>query len=133
MVEELPYVLDADLRGGLKLALFLTRDQVARAIDDRQAWDSLIEGYLKAIRQVGITFSITNVDVDYVITVHNQSRKFISTHRSIEYVAVVAPIGAKDDQHSFVVHPSRREGHLKVFVSLFCFGIKVGVGHIRLG
>src|SRR6267143_7326338 len=94
VLEKFDDVFRADSSGGFEFALFLAHNEFAVRIEDGQAGDPLIEGDFIFLREIQVLIIISYVHVNHMIVFVDERGNFLRMERSVQNVAVVAPISA---------------------------------------
>lgn len=101
----------------------------------RPGWARLyfIENHSQASREIVIILPfVADVDVNDDVTGIDQRREGLRVERSIEHVAVLAPVAAEDDDHALAFVGGSRQTHFQFRFRLSRIGIQVHVRNGRL-
>src|SRR6266699_5294632 len=120
VIQEFDDVLRADSSRGLEFPLFLANDELTVGIEDGQAGNSLFEGDFVFLGEIEVLVVIPDVYMNDVIVIINERGDFIRMERSVQNVAVVAPIPAKDEENAFVVFRGCQESCSDLRGGLVC-------------
>src|ERR1700704_3589132 len=126
ILQEFDDVFGADSSGGFEFALFLAHDEFAVRIEDGQAGDPFFEGDFIFLREIQVPIIIPNVYVNHVIVFVDERGDFLRMERSVQNMAVVAPIPTEDEENALMVFRGGGEGRgnlcrrlLRVLVKLY--------------
>src|SRR5208283_4974012 len=75
----------------------------------RYGWDSFFHGNLVLLHQVLVLVAFPDVYVDDFVVPLEHGFHIGAMKCQVENVTVIAPVGAKDNQHSFVLSGSERQ------------------------
>src|SRR5208283_1169793 len=107
--------------GGLKLAVFLAKEEFPGGIEHRDGGNAAIEGYIVLLGEIEVFVELAGVHVDNDKILSEGGGDFGAVKSVVESVAVAAPIGAEDDENAFV----GRRGGMERFVD-FLLGVDTG-------
>src|SRR5882672_6122257 len=126
ILQEFDDVFGSDWGGGFECALFLAHNEFAVRLEAGQAGDPLIEGDFSFLREIQVLIIISYVHVNHMIVFVDERGNFLRMERSVQNVAVVAPISAEDKENALVVFRSGGEGRrdlcrrfLRVVIELY--------------
>src|SRR3981189_887097 len=137
ILQEFDDVFGADSSGGFEFPLFLAHDEFAVRIEDGQAGDPLFEGDFVLLREIQVPIIIPYVYVNHVIVFVDEGGDFLRMERSVQNMAVVAPIPTEDEENALMVFRGGGEGRsdlcrclvrvlIKLYVRLRRFGRSPG-------
>src|SRR5258705_6520787 len=130
VLEEFDDVFGPYSSGGFEFALFLAHDEFAVRIEDGQAGDPLFEGDFIFLRDVQVPIIIPYVYMNHVIVFVDERGDFLRMERSVQNMAVVAPIPTKDEENALMVFRGGGEGRGDLCRRLLRVLIKL---YVRLG
>src|SRR6267378_4156415 len=126
ILQEFDDVFGPDSSGGFEFALFLAHDEFAVRIENCQAGDPLFEGDFILLREIQVPIIIPYVYVNHVIVFVDERGDFLRMERSVQDVAVVAPIPTEDEENALMVFRGGGEGRsdlcrrlLRVLIKLY--------------
>src|ERR1700731_1104825 len=102
VIQEFDDVFRADSSCGFEFPLFLADDEFAVGIEDRQAGNSLFERDFVFLGEIEVFVIIPHVYVNHMVVFINERGDFLRMECSVQDMAVIAPIPAKDEEHTFV-------------------------------
>src|SRR5712692_419609 len=101
--QEINNVFRPDSGGGFEFAFFLADDEFAVGIEDGEAGDPLFEGNFIFLSEVQVLVIIPYIYMNHVVVLVEERRHLLRMERSVQNVAVVAPISAEYQNDSPMV------------------------------
>ena len=123
IIQEFDDVLRPDSNCGFEFPLLLANDEFTVGIEDGQAGNSLFERDFVFLREIEVLVIIPDVHMNHVVVIVNDRGDFLRMECSVQNVAVVAPIPAKDEENALVVFRGCRESCSDLRAGLYPSGI----------